>query len=86
MDEGHVVYSFQKNQEEEIRFSLRAYKQRGYLDVRLWFQPSNGGDYRPTKKGITLGLEHLTELKKGLERAAKAASELPLHKPANSVK
>lgn len=86
MEEGYLVYSFQKNPEEEIRFSLREYKDRRYLDLRLWFQPSNGGDYRPTKKGLTLSVEHLPELKKGLERAAKAAVEMPLHETSKSIK
>jgi len=86
MDEGQVVYSFRRNQDEEVRFTVRAYKQRGYLDIRIWFQPSDGGEYRPARKGITLGLEHLLELKKGLEQAGKAAVEMPLHKASNSVK
>ena len=44
MEEGRPIYRFQKNPEEEIRFSLREYKERYYLDLRLWFQPSTGGE------------------------------------------
>ena len=84
--EEQIVYSFQKNSEEEMRFSLRTYKERFYLDIRLWFQPSSGGDLRPTKKGLTLGLEHLSEMKKGLERSIKHGAELALQEPSNSVK
>lgn len=86
MDEGTVVHKFQKNPEEEIRMTLRDYKDRRYLDVRLWFQPSNGGDYRPSKKGITFSVDHLDELKKGLERVKKAAVEMPLQSSSNSLK
>lgn len=86
MDKAHVVHSFQKNPEEEVRLALREYKDRQYLDLRLWFQPSHGGDYLPTKKGLTLSVEFLPELKKGLERAGKAVTELALQQPSNPLK
>ena len=81
-----VVYSFAKNQDEEIRFTLRRYKQRNYLDIRLWFQTSAAGEFHPAKKGITLGLEHLSELKKGLEIAVRSGGELALQPSPNPVK
>ena len=86
MEEGRPIYRFQKNPEEEIRFSLREYKERYYLDLRLWFQPSTGGEYHPTKKGLTLSVEYLAELKKGLERAEKLSREMALQSTPNSVK
>jgi hypothetical protein len=86
VDNVRVIHSFQKNQEEEIRFSLKEYKERRYLDIRLWFVSPNDGEYRPTKKGITLSLDHLAEIKRGLERTSKAVSELALQAGSNSVK
>ena len=86
MDKPRVIHSFQKNPEEEVRFSLKDYKERQYLDLRLWFQPSKGGEYLPTKKGLTLSVEFLPELKKGVERAGKVAMELALQRPSNSLK
>lgn len=86
MEEQEVVHSFSKGNDEEVRFSVREYKGRQYMDLRLWFLPAEGGDLRPTKKGITLALEYLPELKKGLEKSAKAASEMALHSEPNPVK
>lgn len=86
MEQDRVVYVFRKNAEEEIRLSLRTYRERLYFGIRLWFQPSNGGEYRPTRKGITLGLEHLSEFKKGLDRVQRLASELTLQESSNPVK
>ena len=86
METDRLIHRFQKNPEEEVRLSLREYKDRHYLDLRLWFQPSNGGDYRPTKKGLTLSVEFLPELKKGLDRAGKLATEMALHPASNPVK
>lgn len=78
MEKPQIIYAFQKNQEEEVRFTLRPYKERQYVDLRIWFQPADGGDYHPTKKGITLSVEYLAELKKGLERVGRAVPEMPL--------
>ena len=85
MEKVRVIHTFQKNPEEEVRFTLKEYKDRQYLDVRLWFQSSNGGEYYPTKKGITLSLDYLGEFKKGLERAGKEASELARQRPLSPV-
>lgn len=67
MTEQQFLHSFPKNETEEVRFSIRRYKDRAYLDLRVWFQPSEGGEYRPTKKGLTLGVEFLPELRRALE-------------------
>lgn len=86
MDEGRVVYRFQSRPDEEVRFTVKGYKDRSYLDMRLWFLPSSGDEYFPTKKGLTLSLQYLRELKKGLEQASKAASESALQTASNPVK
>jgi single-stranded DNA-specific DHH superfamily exonuclease len=85
MEKVQVIHTFQKNKEEEVRFSIREYKERQYFDVRVWFLSGEGGEYHPTKKGITLSLELLPELRKGIERVSRQASELALPRRANSV-
>lgn len=64
--ENLVVHSFQKNETEEIRISLREYKNRHYLDLRLFFQPQDKNEMVPSKKGLTVSIEFLPELKRGL--------------------
>lgn len=86
MDSDRVVYAVRKNAKEEIRFTFREYQERAYLDIRLWFQPAKGGEYRPTIKGIRLGLEFIPELRKALERAGREAAELAGHSTVGSVK
>lgn len=86
MDEGQIVYRFQKNPEEEVRFSVKAYKDRQYLDLRLWFQTSEKGEYFPTKKGLTLSLDYLSELKKGIDKVQKTAQEIALQREPQPVK
>ena len=86
MEKTSVIHTFQTRPEEEVRFTVKEYKDRQYLDLRLWFQSSNDGLYYPTKKGLTLSLDYLGELKKGLERAGKGAVELARHETLNPVK
>ena len=67
METQKFFYSFPKNESEEVRCSVRRYKDRAYLDLRVWFQPGEGREYRPTKKGLTLGVEFLPEIRKALD-------------------
>ena len=85
MQEVHVIHTFHKNPDEEVRLSLKQFKDRRYLDLRLWYQPSSGGEYLPTKKGLTLSVEFLPELKRGIERAGKASAEWALQGTSKSV-
>lgn len=64
--ENQILYQFARNQDERVYFSLREYKQRKYIDLRIFYQPKDGDEMRPTKKGVTLSLELLPELKKGI--------------------
>ncbi len=64
--DNQVLYQFMRNQDETVYISLRDYKNKKYLDLRVFFQPKDSEDLRPTRKGLTLGVEHLAELKKGI--------------------
>lgn len=86
MEQDRVVYRFQRNSEEEVRFTLHEYKDRQYLDLRLWFLPADGGEYKPTRKGLTLPLEFLSELKKGVAKTEQEAPKTALQPASNSVK
>jgi len=66
--ETQLIDRFKKNDTEEIRISVREYKNRFYLDLRLFFQPKESGEYVPSKKGITIPVEFLSQLKDGLEK------------------
>ena len=73
--ETHLIHSFSKNNEETVQLALRKYKGKQYIDLRVWFQPEGASNLIPSKKGISLYLEHLPELKKGMERLLKAADK-----------
>lgn len=71
-----LVHSFTKNDTEEIRMSLREYKSRLYMDVRLYFQTSEQSEMLPSKKGLTIGVEFLPELKRGLIKLEEAFRQM----------
>lgn len=86
MEENVVVYRFQKNPEEEVRFSLREYRERQYVDLRIWFLPASGSEYHPSKRGLTLGLNWFGEVKKGIERMDEALQKFALQPVSGPVK
>ena len=64
-------YRFARKEDEEVQVSLRDFKDKLYIDLRIFYQPKDGGDMRPTRKGITLELDRLSELKKGISACEK---------------
>ena len=71
--ENHILHQFPRNRTEIVCTSLRDYKQRKYIDLRIFYRPENSSEIKPTKKGITLGVEFLPQLKKALETIEKEA-------------
>lgn len=71
METEKIVHSFRRNNDEEVRITLRKYKERVYLDQRIFFEAQ--GEFHHTKKGLTLSAEFLPELKRGIDKAVKEA-------------
>lgn len=61
-----VVYQFPKNATEEVRASLTEYKGHKLIDLRIYYEPEEGGERRPTKKGVTIDVGLYPELKKAM--------------------
>ena len=60
-----------KNALEKIIVSENEYDERGYLDIRIFYDASNGAgtEWKPTKKGVTVRFELLKEFKEGIDKA-----------------
>lgn len=61
-----VVHQFPKNATEEVRASLTEYKGHKLIDLRIYYEPEEGGERRPTKKGVTIDVGLYPELKKAM--------------------
>ena len=60
-DEKELVHSFDRSSTEQVQVSLSKYKGKTYVDLRIYYRASDG-EYRPTKKGITMSPDLLPEL------------------------
>ena len=63
MDE--VIAQFEKNATEVIRISLTAYRGRQLIDARVYYSDDEG-QYRPTRKGLSLAVSLYPDFKRAL--------------------
>lgn len=81
-----TVYTFRKNATEEIRASVRKFKDRIYVDLRTWVEKDTGHlEFSPTKKGLMLSVYILPQLREAVKALEREVSRLGLLEP-NNVK
>ncbi len=51
---SRFLVTVSKNSRERIEVRLSEYQGHEYLDVRLFWRSSDNGEWRPSKKGVTL--------------------------------
>ena len=66
-DERDLVHSFDRSATEQVQVSLSKYKGKTYADIRIYYK-ADGGEYRPTKKGITVSPAQLPELGEAIRK------------------
>jgi hypothetical protein len=57
-----------KDGTEELRIESKSYNGYPYIDVRVWFT-TDGGEWRPTRTGVTIRPRELDEVIAALGRA-----------------
>ena len=73
------VAEMEKGPTEKIFFSLSEYKGKNYADIRIYFE-NDEGEWKPTRKGITISLDRFAEFKDNvgaLEKFLAAEGHLP---------
>ena len=75
--ENKIIYKIDCGHDASIFFRVRSYKERKYIDLRLFFQPKDSADMFPTRKGITIHSELFAELEKGIEACGKELAAHP---------
>ena len=65
MAEDKVVSSFKRNPTEEVRAGIKEFKSRRYIDLRIYYMDDQG-EWKPTRKGISLATDFMPELKKAV--------------------
>ena len=59
------VAEMEKGPTEKIFFSLSEFKGKKYADIRIYFE-NDEGEWKPTRKGLTLSLDRFAEFKDNL--------------------
>lgn len=74
-NDSELIFSFQKNNTEEIRATMRKYKGKHYFDIRLYYL-GDEEEWLPTKKGVSLSTEFFPEFKQAIESIEKAIDNI----------
>ena len=67
-----AIAEINKNALELVVIRLSEFKGHDLIDIRIWMKPEDPreeGELKPTKKGISLGIDAIPELIQALEKA-----------------
>lgn len=53
VQQGSTIASIPKGKRAELRVSVNEWKGLQTIDLRIWFQPKGGGDWGPSRKGVS---------------------------------
>ncbi len=70
--ESHLIYTFPRSKDEKVHFTLRKYRGKFYMDIRVWYKTGDSEEFYPTKKGISVPVELISQLRKGIEQVSKS--------------
>jgi hypothetical protein len=71
-----LVARIAKNPTEEVRVSLTSYRGHDLVDIRVFFQDEQG-EWRPTKRGVSLSVDSFAELREAVAKAEEMLNALP---------
>lgn len=75
--EQQVVHVIRKGLKQEIRVAVTTFKGRTFGDLRL-FVTNQRGEWIPTMKGCTVGVEQLAELEMAVRKLRGAVQGAPV--------
>jgi hypothetical protein len=84
-----IIETLEKNQVEKVVVSLDEFRGHPLIDVRVYAAYSGQGEARPTRKGVSLKIEHLPALIEALTAAAAEARRrglLPEERSAGAIR
>ncbi len=66
-----LIGEIERGETEVLRVSTEEYKGRKYIDVRIYFE-SDAGEWKPTKKGVTIQPDRVDDFLDLIKKAGKA--------------
>jgi len=69
-DKSNIVDEFWKNSGEQEKYiiSINHFQGNDYIDARLYFKPDDKEDFLPSRKGISMSIDHLDRLIEALNK------------------
>lgn len=68
-EDAKILATIPRNATEQLQISINSYKEKKYLDLRIYYTTDDGETWLPTKKGVTVSPDNLTLLKDAVETA-----------------
>ena len=68
-EEANILATIPRNATEQLQISINSYKDKKYLDLRIYYTTDDGANWLPTKKGVTISPDNLVTLKDAVEKA-----------------
>ena len=68
-EEPTILATIPRNATEQLQISINSYKEKKYLDLRIYYTTDDGANWLPTKKGVTVSPDNLVTLKDAVEKA-----------------
>ena len=66
-----LVHYINKRDNEQVRFSLSKYSGTEFIDIRSFYLPKGGSEFKPSRKGVTLRHSEYLELLSGVIKVGK---------------
>ena len=70
-----VIHKFNKSSIEEVRITRTTWNGKEYVDIRNYYETEDG-EWKPTKKGVTVTLDSVNDLIAGIEKLKNEIKEL----------
>lgn len=63
---NEIIGEMEKGWNEKIVFSVSEFKGKNYANIRIYYEDDEG-EWKPTKKGVTVSLDSFAEFKENIE-------------------
>ena len=69
MSKENLITQIKKNSNEVYRIFEKEYEGYKFIDVRIYYMDKNSGEYKPTKKGISIMPNNVEDIINGILKA-----------------
>ena len=69
MSKENLITQIKKNSSEVYRIFEKEYEGYKFIDVRIYYMDKNSGEYKPTKKGISIMPNNAGQIIEGILKA-----------------